>query len=690
MKKILLSIITSLALFVPLFAHAGTFNFSSPNTIKITTETINTTTAKATISITAPNNKDIAGYMCILLTGTFRAYKDVGAGTDCATNATPLSIKKGTSKALLFPKLKPSTYYFMYLVYGTDTVEIYPFYTDPSLTTTGYGMTLSQNYQKQGAVTGQYSIPVTSTASYMIEIKKSDGTSVLTSSGNPVKETTTATTITYSFDLGDLASQIAPGTYTASLIDTNANNVTRYGPIPFNLTTTTIVHTKLTYKTSGSTITAEGRLDPSTHPDFRQFVITFDWGKEKDLSDNKGPSPKISNFSDDGSYSFTVQTDPSTSYYIRQTIVGTAGQQIQTTDLVNSSKGIVPTSGTDVQKYQDAHGYRLLAPLPGLTQIFDPGYCADYIKENGTLPSGVICDVNDFINYIMKLLIGLSAVLLVLRIMLEGYKLMTTDVPYVSVSAKSHITESALGLALALTAWIILNTINPQLVSNGISLKDVAAGIESFTISSDTSLTGQPVKINFNTEAYPAACVASNKTGVSASLILAIFDQETSSGAGGIKGTGRCTINNTRMYDADKAALPGIASELGIPLNTTPVSCALKNPDGSYNGYGGAIGYAQALPTTWNSYKTEAKANLSKTTLDPWKVNDALMFIGVFMKHHNGITSPYNGACDYFGRCSFGGVDYAAEVVSRKTTFETEIASKISAGTIKDCKDIVQ
>jgi hypothetical protein len=59
------------------------------------------------------------------------------------------------------------------------------------------------------------------------------------------------------------------------------------------------------------------------------------------------------------------------------------------------------------------------------------------------------------------------------------------------------------------------------------------------------------------------------------------------------------------------------------------------------------------------------------------------MFIGLYMKDNGGASDPYKGACRYFGQCSFGGVDYAAQVMSKKAMFEKEIAERKAKGQIK-------
>jgi hypothetical protein len=114
--------------------------------------------------------------------------------------------------------------------------------------------------------------------------------------------------------------------------------------------------------------------------------------------------------------------------------------------------------------------YRLLAPFPGLAVLLDPSQC-------GAVSAGKICSINDLLNFIFKILIGVTAVSLVFRLIWDGYRIMTTDVPFIKVNAKSDFFTALGGLLLALSAYIILNTINPKLVSNDISIQGVGVGV---------------------------------------------------------------------------------------------------------------------------------------------------------------------------------------------------------------------
>lgn len=341
----------------------------------------------------------------------------------------------------------------------------------------------SGNYRLQAAQTGSkitttFTTPTSETRPLYLNFESAPGISALRSAvPATVSKVVTGAITLYTYIIENAATALKPGIYNLYLEAGTEPLITKVvGPQQVSIATTTIAAQKLTYTAKGDSIVVTGKLDTTVHPDFKKFNITFDWGKNRDFSDNSGPVTPT--FADDGTYSLTLKTNPSTVYFIQQTITGTAGQQLQTTDIVNSTDGIVPLSGQPAQDYKNARTYRLLSPFPKLFQVYDPDYCALQKQLGNAIPVGTICDINEFLNYLLKLLIGFAGIALVLRIMFEGYKILTSDVPYLKVNAKSDIAEAALGLGLVLTAWIILNTINPALVTNTITLNDVAAGVE--------------------------------------------------------------------------------------------------------------------------------------------------------------------------------------------------------------------
>ncbi len=193
-------------------------------------------------------------------------------------------------------------------------------------------------------------------------------------------------------------------------------------------------------------------------------------------------------------------------------------------------EGFIAGSGiqTAVQVEQsfDERSYRLLSPLPGLAVLYDPGLCLELIAEGKLPPTYGPCNENDpsgfgwFINYAFQFLIGICAVLLVFRIMIEGYKYMTSDILFLKVNAKTKLGESFAGLALALAAYLLLNTINPRLVANDLSIANlnVEVDLEGDTASYQTAIhyqggTGGMTGYNFSSAHFPSGVMCPGQTG---------------------------------------------------------------------------------------------------------------------------------------------------------------------------------
>lgn len=348
--------------------------------------------------------------------------------------------------------------------------------------TKGYGLTFAH---PDGSTLALIQTPASEIRTLSLEFKNSNNQNALTQ-GIPstTPKTTIAGTTTYSYNFGDLSKQIPLGIYSVFLEAPHGNGTidTLLGPLSLNVLATDLKASETTYTAGNDHVTAHGKIDPAINKDFKEFNIVFEWNTVNDFSaeDTKRVQVAFSDFSDDGTYTATIPNlNANTTYFVRETITGTAGQKRQTITAVNSTDGIIPLSGQPAQDYKNARTYRLLSPFPKLFQVYDPDYCALQKQLGNAIPVGTICDINEFLNYLLKLLIGFAGIALVLRIMFEGYKILVSDVPYLKVDAKSKIAEAALGLGLVLTAWIILNTINPALVANTITLNDVAVGIEN-------------------------------------------------------------------------------------------------------------------------------------------------------------------------------------------------------------------
>lgn len=75
-----------------------------------------------------------------------------------------------------------------------------------------------------------------------------------------------------------------------------------------------------------------------------------------------------------------------------------------------------------------------------------------------------VTTLSGYLSAIFKLGIGIAVTLAIFMIVFGGIKYMISDVPGVKVDAKSDIKNALLGLLLVLSSWLILNTINPDLV----------------------------------------------------------------------------------------------------------------------------------------------------------------------------------------------------------------------------------
>lgn len=186
-------------------------------------------------------------------------------------------------------------------------------------------------------------------------------------------------------------------------------------------------------------------------------------------------------------------------------------------------------------------------------------------------------------------------------------------------------------------------------------------------------------QINFG-QAVQIAQWASGNTGVRASFLLAILTQESSLG----KNIGTCNRPNdppnkswkvVMKPDRDQAPFLKITDELGLNPDITPISCPMRGSNGQQIGWGGAMGPAQFIPSTWMGYKNKISAITGKAA-NPWDIRDAFLASAIKLAA-DGATSPsgeWAAAMRYFSgstnsRYSF----YGDSVIAQTEKYQNDI-----------------
>lgn len=173
-------------------------------------------------------------------------------------------------------------------------------------------------------------------------------------------------------------------------------------------------------------------------------------------------------------------------------------------------------------------------------------------------------------------------------------------------------------------------------------------------------LVGASQQIDFGT-ALKYANEVQSKTGIDPAFLLSILKQEsnlganvgqcyltdTTTGAGKGKNTGT-PFTNVMKPGRDVGPFLDITGKLGINAYQTPVSC----PIAGVAGYGGAMGPAQFIPSTWQLFIPRLQAALGHYP-NPWSPEDAFMASGLYLTDLGAIgtsqSAQNTAACKYYG-----------------------------------------
>ncbi len=197
------------------------------------------------------------------------------------------------------------------------------------------------------------------------------------------------------------------------------------------------------------------------------------------------------------------------------------------------------------------------------------------------------------------------------------------------------------------------------------------------------SLAGISTKIEFGTALTYANGVQA-KLNVDPAFLLAILTQESNLGAnvgqcyltnpdtgsGVGKNTGT-PFTNVMKPTRDVAPFLEITNALGFNAFQTAVSC----PIAGVAGYGGAMGPAQFIPSTWKLFAGRLQSILGHYA-NPWSPQDAFMASGMYLSDLGAVGTSQSAqnaaACKYYGS---GGssCSYSKSVAKLKAAIQANI-----------------
>ncbi|HEV7449008.1 MAG TPA: hypothetical protein VGP13_00505 [Candidatus Paceibacterota bacterium] len=191
-------------------------------------------------------------------------------------------------------------------------------------------------------------------------------------------------------------------------------------------------------------------------------------------------------------------------------------------------------------------------------------------------------------------------------------------------------------------------------------------------------------------DALKYAQQAQKITGTDPALALAILTQESNLGTN----VGQCYMTNDATGDGvgkntgtpfkgvmnptrDVPPFLALSQQLGFDAHSQVVSC----PIASVGGWGGAMGPAQFIPSTWALYAPRIASGLGKSVANPWAAQDAIMAMSFLLSDNGasagGYSADFNAAARYYagwnGPNTGPGKTYATQVMAKVAGIQQNI-----------------
>jgi len=182
--------------------------------------------------------------------------------------------------------------------------------------------------------------------------------------------------------------------------------------------------------------------------------------------------------------------------------------------------------------------YILLAPLP------DPDNPGKNLNSDGGFYPSDKNALGTYLNLMIKLIIGIATVLAVIMIVIGGMEYMTSELISSKEAGRERIRGALLGLLIALGAYALLNTINPDLLKSDIEIADATV-----TVSLDEQIktytgggTCEPIATG---PCSPANLVAAGFVEPRATQASSICNGESRGNVNGASGVDKCVDDNS-------------------------------------------------------------------------------------------------------------------------------------------------
>jgi len=180
-------------------------------------------------------------------------------------------------------------------------------------------------------------------------------------------------------------------------------------------------------------------------------------------------------------------------------------------------------------------------------------------------------------------------------------------------------------------------------------------------------------------QALELAKQVSSATGVRAPFILAIITQESNLG----QNVGTCNRPGdppekswkvVMKPERDHAPFLRITKSLGLDTDTQPVSCPYMG------GWGGAMGPAQFIPSTWAAYENRIAKATGNNPPSPWNPKDAFAASALYLSdlgaREGTYTAERRAALKYYAGSNWSNPKnafYGNQVMELVATYEQQI-----------------